>query len=855
MKSAAKVLLLVFACFLFPLSTSAVSDVPSAVVDLRQSVVRVLCENDGGVYSGSGFALGGGEPINLIVTNHHVVEPNPKGLSILRGNGQQIAATVLVDIPSADLCVLKLAESLYGIPPVVLADQADPAVGSSVYTLGFPGAADVLSDELPAGAKDVTITDGIVSSIKNLTLTSDGSAVRLIQIDAAINSGNSGGPLVNHQGQVIGINTYTVTDSQNINGSISILELTDALREHGIAYRSAQALERARRTRFVLVGCSAAVLVLAALAVFLLHRRRRRHGAAKGMPLDRYLALCGGRLPQGEALRLLQPIVDNLAQLHLQGVSHLHLHPGEILVTPNGIACLCLTKKRANAMLQNGYAAPEQYRMGGIPGSWSDVYALCAVLYQAVTGTTPPGALERQLDDSVIEAALAHPGVAEAVSELLRTGLSLPPEARPQNAVELRAMWLSAADALADPLPTPLVENSTLPTMQPEKPTRPKRKHTGLRILLAAGVVLALAGGVYGYAIYRYNSAVTCVNQSEYKKAVSLLAPLPRFFFRTTQLSGYAAAGVLLQDEKFDEAQAAYEELGGYLDAVEKVKEAKYQKALGFLSLKQYEKAQTEFLTLANYRDSEEKARECIYSIVQVLLSSKEYGRASIAIGQWERSQEAAADDLRKELNYQWGIDDYRNKRYLESHQKLSLVASYKDANEWLETAAKGLYEEAVRLYHTGKYEWAEEMFAELKGQWDSDAYRELAKAHDAISYGASYYTISQIGTYYQDVKRLGNFKDAKILSEHDFFLIYRLVGYWENSRGYYFSCNSDGGTNYNLPFYNWGTSYVLNGNVYTLVDEGSGERKKQFRFTFLSDTKLVVYNYKNKKSYTLTKQ
>src|SRR5699024_3392078 len=122
-----------------------------------------------------------------------------------------------------DLAVLKV--DLTGLPAATFGDSDQLVVGDKVYAIGNP-----LGVELRG-----TLTDGIVSAI-NRDVEVDGRTMNLIQTNAALNSGNSGGPLINASGQVVGINTIKMSSSySNIEGlgfaipSSSILRLVNDL--------------------------------------------------------------------------------------------------------------------------------------------------------------------------------------------------------------------------------------------------------------------------------------------------------------------------------------------------------------------------------------------------------------------------------------------------------------------------------------------------------------------------------------------------------------------------------------------------------------------------------------------------
>lgn len=202
--------------------------------ELRNSVVRILCYgSDGGLYTGTGFAVGTSEPVRHIVTNYHVVEPNLNGVTILLSKEDQIQATVIAFDKIKDLAVLELSQDLFKRPPMELGKSDEVKASQEVYALGFPGDADLIDDTPSGEPNDVTITKGIISKIS----TQGGRGI--LQIDVNINPGNSGGPLLNDNGHVIGINTFGVTSASGINGAVQIDELIPMLESRGINYLTA----------------------------------------------------------------------------------------------------------------------------------------------------------------------------------------------------------------------------------------------------------------------------------------------------------------------------------------------------------------------------------------------------------------------------------------------------------------------------------------------------------------------------------------------------------------------------------------------------------------------------------------
>lgn len=229
---------------------------------LVNSSVRIFCKNAQGLSSGSGFLVG--KDGKFVLTNSHVAR-NCDAIVVMSprdsGDPKQTTATVAWDSKTSvsrrylDAALLSLAQSV-DRPGVVFASKNTVAMRDPVIAVGYPGAADSVGT-LESTIKP-TITQGNVSRI--LTRRPDGedsggNGVGLYQITASIGPGNSGGPLFNEYGEVIGINTEkalirmaTITDQGDVGlervplmdgvaWSQEIDELLPILQERGIEYR------------------------------------------------------------------------------------------------------------------------------------------------------------------------------------------------------------------------------------------------------------------------------------------------------------------------------------------------------------------------------------------------------------------------------------------------------------------------------------------------------------------------------------------------------------------------------------------------------------------------------------------
>src|SRR5207249_817693 len=147
--------------------------------------------NQGGTAQGSGFVY---DSAGHIVTNNHVIDGSDS-VSVHFAGGRTEKATVVATDASTDLALLKVAALPSGVHALSLASSDSVAVGDPVIAIGSPF------------GLDGTVTTGIVSATGRDITAPDGYTItNAIQTDAAINHGNSGGPLLDANGRVIGVN-------------------------------------------------------------------------------------------------------------------------------------------------------------------------------------------------------------------------------------------------------------------------------------------------------------------------------------------------------------------------------------------------------------------------------------------------------------------------------------------------------------------------------------------------------------------------------------------------------------------------------------------------------------------------
>lgn len=217
----------------------------NTVESVDKSVVFIIApydEKTGGM--GTGFVVGKN---GIVVTNHHVID-RAKVIYLFSGHDgnkpEKHVANIIWASPDVDLAVLS-APTLQA-PPLALLEMI-PSKGVSVFAIGYPGAAD---DNAKPDRLESTATQGIVSRVFKSSWSGKGRNIDIVQHSAPINHGNSGGPLIDACGRVIGVNTqktlggeihgnsktgFYVSQNDGIGFAAGSSELVSALKAQGIA--------------------------------------------------------------------------------------------------------------------------------------------------------------------------------------------------------------------------------------------------------------------------------------------------------------------------------------------------------------------------------------------------------------------------------------------------------------------------------------------------------------------------------------------------------------------------------------------------------------------------------------------
>ena len=178
-----------------------ISDLKNAINSVYESAVYIEVTGDRASSSGSGFVYKTDDNYGYILTNHHVIN-NGKKFVVTFSDGTESEASLVSSDEYYDIAVLKLSKDKVK-KVATLGDSSNIELGDTVFTVGAPLGKEYMG----------TITKGIVSGINRMVSVSNNYLMEVIQTDASINSGNSGGPICNIKGEVIGITSSKLIGS------------------------------------------------------------------------------------------------------------------------------------------------------------------------------------------------------------------------------------------------------------------------------------------------------------------------------------------------------------------------------------------------------------------------------------------------------------------------------------------------------------------------------------------------------------------------------------------------------------------------------------------------------------------
>ena len=199
-----------------------------------------------------------------------------------------------------------------------------------------------------------------------------------------------------------------------------------------------------------------------------------------------------GKLSQERVQGILLPLMDGLDEVHRSDLLHRDIKPGNIIIRENGQPVLIdfgaarqstgARSKSLTAIITPGYAPLEQYSSKGKQGAWTDIYALAAVAYRALTGITPEEATNRVVEDDLLPAVEAGKSYADkAFLKAIDWGLVMNGDERPRDIAAFRAALGGEAPAI-----------TKTPQTKPSQSARGKINIKDKRIVITIGAILLL---------------------------------------------------------------------------------------------------------------------------------------------------------------------------------------------------------------------------------------------------------------------------------------------------------------------------------------------------------------------------
>ena len=200
---------------------------------------------------------------------------------------------------------------------------------------------------------------------------------------------------------------------------------------------------------------------------------------AEGVDLKRYMEQKGGPLRIYEANRILLPIMEALQWVHSKGIVHRDISPDNIMIRKDGNAKLIdfgaarystgEKSKSLDVVLKHGFAPVEQYSRRGRQGPFTDVYAMAATYYYAITGKVPPDAVDRMSEDELQPPSALGVNIKEDTEQVLMKALAL-------NAPDRWQTMAAFYSALLQTMPQPFEPGAGEGTGTKKKPAAPKEK-------------------------------------------------------------------------------------------------------------------------------------------------------------------------------------------------------------------------------------------------------------------------------------------------------------------------------------------------------------------------------------------
>ncbi len=180
----------------------------------------------------------------------------------------------------------------------------------------------------------------------------------------------------------------------------------------------------------------------------------------EGITLQTYLESKGGKISTEQALNIFMPVLDALKEVHAAGILHRDISPDNLLISTRGQVVLidfgaarqAMGKKSKNlsVIMKAGYSPEEQYRTKGEQGPWTDIYAVAATFYRAITGQLPPESLDRLAETKLVPPSELEVEVTPYQEKALLKALAVKAQDRYQSVDDFQEELLSGKDVIVE---------------------------------------------------------------------------------------------------------------------------------------------------------------------------------------------------------------------------------------------------------------------------------------------------------------------------------------------------------------------------------------------------------------------
>lgn len=789
----------VLCCFFCP-SLVIAGGVPQEVLEASASVAYIEIETPTAIYSGSGFIVKNDTSGTYLATNNHVLETSPNEIYVWIGENKKRTANVIARSEQYDLAIIKLAEPIEG---KALTLSEDAKQGDEVFAIGYPVAANYLSDTETHLSNEATITNGIIGSIHEMKNVEYGPVITMLQINADINEGNSGGPLLNRMGQVVGINTYGVLDTQGIFGAISASELKAYVEVNNLFQIDTKEMPA---TNWILyVSIAVAILVISVGLFFYVNKRKpQKRRKAKGLLLVDYLSSLDSQIDANSIVSLLMPVIIELRDMHNRGTVYLKISPSRLLVTKEGCS-IC----SSDGQPTDEFISPEQ-RRGSFAGIKTDIYGVCAIL-RYITNLNSKKAYSNENNEvdanSIQLQEIINKGLAENMDDRFSDMQELLYALAPFNTgISVQAQYPFNSD------------KNKQPKIQAIKPNTPKttsiKQSKKKRMLLSLGIVVVgiVLCGMLVYSSASYNVAMKYVENYEFNEASDTLDRIPFSETLFPEDCTYISAGVNVLDRDYEIAINSLSSIEDYKGSSELTLEAKYRWAVKLADEGSYEKA------ISLYEEIRKEGYE-------------------------------VSEEETNEIYYAWGLKLIEDEQIIEAYEKLLLADDdYLDAWQIADDMKEQIYLMGVDFYRSNRFVKAKNCFEVVGIHLDSDAYLTLIECHQQSN--AEYLNVT---ADVSELIPLIEFEDtAEIIMSNTVYAEDFLKGTWKGGSNY-FTMESDGSIDYNIPCIIYGDTFSIeDGIIYFCVKETLNDKRPCYRITIINENCINVFAYRNGKTYAL---